>query len=153
MVDLQAAILPLLALDIGGKRIGIAVCDALGISCRGITCLHRNDRQWPQQVLAQAEARGCHGIVIGLPRNMDGSEGTQAKDCRQAAKQLGSQCPLPIYFQDERLSSWEAKERLYAQGFNEKKVRLKIDQTAAAIILESFLARKASSSRRDVPST
>jgi len=131
--------LPLLALDIGMKRIGVAVCDALGISCRGITCLHRNDPQWPQQALAKGCEHGCHGIVIGLPRNMDGSEGKQAQDCRLAGQQLGKQSSLPIYFHDERLSSWEAKERLYAQGLNEKKVRLKIDQTAAAIILESFL--------------
>ncbi|MDX8409268.1 MAG: Holliday junction resolvase RuvX [Mariprofundales bacterium] len=134
--------LPLLALDIGGKRIGVAVCDALGISCRGIACLHRGDRQWPQQVLSKMKDHGCHGIVIGLPRNMDGSEGTQAEDCRQAAAEMGKQCDVPIHFQDERLSSWEAKERLYGQGLNEKKVRLKVDQTAAAIILESFLANR-----------
>jgi len=130
--------LPLLALDIGMRRIGVAVCDALGISCRGVTCLQRNDKQWPQQVVTRAtESRSC-GIVIGIPHHMDGSRGRQADDCQQAADQLAKQCSLPIYFQDERLSSWEAKERLFAQGLNEKKVKQKIDQTAAAIILEAF---------------
>ena len=132
--------LPLLALDIGGKRIGVAVCDKLAISVRGIACLFRNDRNWPRQALKLAADYGCRGIVVGLPRNMDGSEGPQAEDCRAAAAELDAQTDLPLFMQDERLSSWTAKERLYAQGLNEKKVREKIDQTAAAVILESFLA-------------
>ena len=142
MDDSPPVSLPLLALDIGMRRIGVAVCDALGISCRGIACLHRNDSQWPQQVAARAAEHHSRGIVIGLPHNMDGSSGAQAEDCRRAAAELAGQCALPIYFQDERLSSWEAKERLFAQGLNEKKVKQKLDQTAAAIILESFLARQ-----------
>ncbi|MBF0282692.1 MAG: Holliday junction resolvase RuvX [Zetaproteobacteria bacterium] len=134
--------LPLLALDVGKKRIGIAVSDSLGISTRGIACLHRNDKQWPQQTLKLIQEYGCLGIVIGVARNMDGSEGVQAKDCRSAAKELGKQTPLPIFFQDERLSSWTAKERLFAQGLSEKKVIEKLDQTAAAVILEDYIAHQ-----------
>jgi len=132
--------LPLLSLDIGGKRIGVAVCDRLGIGCHGIACLHRLDRGWPQQALKIAAEYGCKGIVIGLPKNMDGSEGAQAADCRAAAAELGKATRLPIAFCDERLSSWTAKERLFAQGLNEKKVRERLDQTAAAVILEDFLS-------------
>ncbi|MDX8396142.1 MAG: Holliday junction resolvase RuvX [Mariprofundaceae bacterium] len=132
--------LPLLALDIGGKRIGVAVCDRLGISCRGVTCLFRNDQGWPKQTLKLVQEYGCKGIVIGLPKNMDGTEGAQAKDCRKAAKQLATVIDLPIVFQDERLSTWTAKERLFAQGLNEKKVKAKLDQTAAAVFLEDFLS-------------
>jgi len=132
--------LPLLALDIGGKRIGVAVSDSLGISCRGVTCLFRNDQGWPKQTLKIVREYGSKGIVIGLPKNMDGSEGSQAEDCRRAAKQLSEYTQLPIYFQDERLSTWTAKERLFAQGLNEKKMRLKLDQTAAAVFLEDFIA-------------
>lgn len=132
--------LPLLALDIGGKRIGVAVCDRLGLGCRGVARLFRNDRQWPLQALKLAEEYGCRGIVIGLPRNMDGSEGAQAGDARAAARELAEHTKLPIVFQDERLSTWTARERLFAQGLSEKKVRERIDQTAAAVILEDFLA-------------
>jgi len=132
--------LPLLALDIGGKRIGVAVCDRLAISVRGIACLFRKDQAWPRQALKLAADYGCKGIVIGLPLNMDGSEGLQSADCRKAAAELGQLSDLPLVMQDERLSSWTAKERLYAQGLNEKKVRERIDQTAAAVILEDFLA-------------
>jgi len=129
-----------LALDIGGKRIGVAVCDKLAISVRGIACLFRRDQGWPQQALKLVAQYGCKGIVVGLPLNMDGSESVQSADCRSAAEQLRSLSDLPLLMQDERLSSWTAKERLYAQGLNEKKVRERIDQTAAAVILEDFLA-------------
>jgi putative Holliday junction resolvase len=131
--------LPLLALDIGMKRIGVAVCDRLAISCRGVTYLHRNDKGWPQQLLKLIREYGSKGIVAGLPKNMDGTEGVQAKDARAAVRQLKQVSALPVAFQDERLSTWTAKERLYAQGLNEKKVKEKIDQTAAAVILEDFL--------------
>lgn len=132
--------LPLLALDIGGKRIGVAVCDRLGISVHGIACLHRKDAGWPGRTLRLARKYGCRGVVAGLPKNMDGTEGEQAVDCRIAANAMMTQTDLPVVFQDERLSSWAARERLFAQGLSEKKVRARIDQTAAAIILEDFLA-------------
>jgi len=132
--------LPLLALDIGGKRIGIAVSDRLGFSCRGITCLFRNDKNWTKQVNKLVAEYGIKGLVVGLPKNMDGTEGAQAQDCRDAANILSQSSDLPIFFQDERLSTWTAKERLFAQGLNEKKVKAKLDQTAAAVFLEDFIA-------------
>ncbi len=138
--DVSPLTLPLLALDIGGKRIGVAVCDRLGISVRGIACLFRKDTGWPRQALKVAADYGCRGIVIGLPVNMDGTEGLQAADCRAAAVLLRGMTNLPVAFQDERLSSWTARERLFSQGLHEKKVRERIDQTAAAVILEDFLA-------------
>ncbi|PIW50187.1 MAG: Holliday junction resolvase RuvX [Zetaproteobacteria bacterium CG12_big_fil_rev_8_21_14_0_65_54_13] len=132
--------LPLIALDIGMKRIGVAVCDRLGISCRGVTCLMRRDHGWPKQLAKLVSEYGAKSIVAGLPKNMDGTEGVQAADARAAVAELKKTLPLPVAFQDERLSTWTAKERLYAQGLREKKVLEKLDQTAAAVILEDFLA-------------
>ncbi len=132
--------LPLIALDIGMKRIGVAVCDRMAFSCRGLTCLHRRDQGWPKQLLKLIREYGSRGIVAGLPKNMDGSEGIQAADARAAIRELEAVCSLPVAFQDERLSTWTAKERLFAQGLNEKKVKAKLDQTAAAVILEDFLS-------------
>jgi len=132
--------LPLLSLDIGSKRIGVAVSDRLGLGARGIACLARRDTGWPKQVLKLIREYGCQGIVIGLPKNMDGSEGPQAEDCRKAAGELAAVTTLPQAMWDERLTTWTAKERLREQGLNEKKVAEKVDQTAAAIILEDFLA-------------
>ncbi len=131
--------LPLIALDIGMKRIGVAVCDRMAFSCRGVTCLQRRDKGWPQQLQKLIHEFGSRGIVAGLPKNMDGSEGVQAADARAAVRQLAHVCTLPVLFQDERLSTWTAKERLFAQGLNERKVKAKLDQTAAAVILEDFL--------------
>ncbi len=138
--DISKIQLPLIALDIGGKRIGVAVSDRLGFSCRGLTCLFRNDKGWTKQVSKLVAEYGVQALVVGLPKNMDGSEGAQAQDCRQAAAELADSIDLPITFQDERLSTWTAKERLFAQGLNEKKVRAKLDQTAAAVFLEDFIA-------------
>jgi len=132
--------LPLISLDIGTKRIGVAVCDRMGISCRGVACLHRRDKAWPAQLLKLIAEYGSRGIVAGLPKNMDGTEGVQAEDARAAVVELAQQTALPAVFQDERLSTWTAKERLFAQGLNEKKVKERLDQTAAAVILEDFLA-------------
>lgn len=136
----QKISLPLLALDIGKKRIGVAVSDRLGLSCRGVKCLHRNDSGWPKQAAKIIQEYGCQGVVVGLAKNMDGTEGDQAADCRQGARQLQSSVDLPVFFQDERLSTWTAKERLFGQGLSEKKVRERLDQTAAAVILEDFIA-------------
>ncbi|HKJ83376.1 MAG TPA: Holliday junction resolvase RuvX [Mariprofundaceae bacterium] len=129
-----------MAFDIGNRRIGIAVCDRLGLTARGIACLQRRDKNWPAQALKLASEYGCRGIVVGLPKNMDGTEGHQATDCRDQARMLADHTELPIHMYDERLSTWSAKERLRAQGLSEKKVSERVDQTAAAIILEDFLA-------------
>jgi putative Holliday junction resolvase len=131
--------LPLIALDIGMKRIGVAVSDRLGLSCRGLACLQRRDRGWRGQLNRLIGEYGCKGIVAGLPKNMDGTEGVQARDARAAVAELQQATQLPIVFQDERLSTWTAKERLFSEGLSEKKVRGKLDQTAAAVILEDFL--------------
>ena len=131
--------LPLLGLDIGTKRIGVAVSDRLGIGARGIARLSRRDRLWPGKLRDIIEAYGVRGIVVGLPRNMDGSEGVQAADARAAVRELRAFIELPVAFQDERLTTWLAKERLYAQGLSARKVAERVDQTAAAIILEDFL--------------
>jgi putative Holliday junction resolvase len=129
-----------LALDIGGKRIGVAVCDKLGLAAHGIARLNGNDINWNKHVLKLVAEYRCQGIVVGLPKNMDGTEGVQAKASRAAAANLAEHTDLPICFQDERLSTWSARERLRSRGYSERKLSGKLDQTAAAIILEDFLA-------------
>jgi len=118
----------------------VAVCDRLALSCHGVACLQRAHAGWLQRLRQIATEHGCRGIIAGLPRNMDGSEGRQAADCRSMAKQIEDACGLPVLLWDERLSTWAAKERLRAQGMNEGKIAARVDQTAAAIILEDFLA-------------
>jgi len=132
--------LPLVSLDIGSRRIGIAVSDSLGLVCHGVKLIHRRRTDWRRQVLGIAHEYGCRGIVVGLARNMNGSEGAQAADCRTAASQLQEITDLPVEFSDERLSSWAARERLREQGLRQEKIARLVDQTAAAIILEGYLA-------------
>jgi len=132
--------LPLLSLDVGGRRIGVAVSDSLGLTCHGVQCLYRQHADWQKQALDIAHKYSCKGIVVGLALNMDGSEGTQAADCKAAAAQFQKFTDLPVKLWDERLSSWSARERLREQGLREEKVNRLVDQTAAAIILEDFLA-------------
>jgi len=132
--------LPLLSIDIGERRIGVAVCDRLALSCHGVACLKRSHTGWMERLQIIASEYGCRGIIAGLARNMDGTEGKQAGDCRSVAALIGAKCELPIRLWDERLSTWTAKERLRAQGLSEKKIAGCVDQTAAAIILEDFLA-------------
>ncbi len=132
--------LPLLSLDIGSRHIGVAVSDSLGLSCHGMARLCRQHKEWQQDVLKIARKYDCKGIVVGLAKNMDGSEGPQAADCRTVAAQLQKITDLPLFLWDERLSSWSARERLRERGLKEEKIARLIDQTAAAIILEDFIA-------------
>ncbi|MHC4221768.1 MAG: Holliday junction resolvase RuvX, partial [Planctomycetota bacterium] len=81
-------------------------------------------------------------IVLGLPLNMDGSEGGQAKAVIKFAEELKKKFDLPLHFQDERLSTFGAKEKLAAGEFTRKKTKKRLDAVAAAEILQAFLVGK-----------
>lgn len=130
----------LVALDVGLARIGVAVCDPLRLAARPLTVIQRRSRNEDFALLAGiVEAQEAVGIVCGLPLNMDGSEGPQAKTvrkwaerCAYALRALGH--PLTIIFWDERLSTFAAQElsEMYEGNVAE-------DAAAAAVILQDFL--------------
>jgi putative pre-16S rRNA nuclease len=125
----------LLALDLGTRRVGVAVSDELRLSVRPVTILER--RSWKHllnDVAEQIESLGATGLVVGLPLNMDGSEGPAAAEARRLAENFRRSLNVPVYVQDERLTSEEAKKRVADQG-----ERL-IDAEAAAVILQDFLS-------------
>ncbi len=131
----------LLALDVGQARIGVATCDPLGITVRPLTVLRRGRRQEDFQRIAQlVQEEGAEAIVCGLPLNMDGSEGPQARTVRRWAGRLARALqailgrPVPIHFWDERLTSFAAQE-LLAEG----ETQAGEDAVAAALILQSYL--------------
>ena len=93
-------------------------------------------------VSALATEQEAEGIVVGLPLSLDGGVGPQAEKTQGFAKALAKLVPIPIVLWDESLSSVEAEEILIAQGVSRAKRRLRIDQTAAALILESYLAHR-----------
>jgi putative holliday junction resolvase len=130
-----------LAIDHGLKRTGLAICDASEMMTSPLCVLHgqRDIASKIAQILVKEEVEA---VVVGLPLNMDGSEGIQAQKVRQFAGQLSRQVKVPIYLHDERLSSFGAQEKLGAMDLTEGRRRDLLDAVAAAEILQSFLDAK-----------
>lgn len=129
-----------LALDIGEVRVGIAVSDPTGRVASPVTVLPA------QEVLAHAvtfrrvlEDWEPELLVCGLPRTLAGEEGPQAERIRAQAEKVARSCGLPLEFEDERLSSAEAKRILKEQGLSERAMRGKVDSVAAGLFLQSWL--------------
>lgn len=132
-----------LALDVGDKRIGVAVCDRTGMLVTPIETIHRKNMKMDVARVAKlAKEHEVALVVVGLPKNMDGTEGGQAKKARLFAKSLGSDFGLSVDFEDERLSTFSATERLVERGVNTGKNRDLVDMEAAVVILQSYLDRK-----------
>ncbi|WP_271252535.1 Holliday junction resolvase RuvX [Pseudanabaena sp. Chao 1811] len=132
-----------LGLDVGRKRIGIAGCDRLGITVHGITTIIR--KSW-QDDMAELRSlileRNIDTLVIGLPYNMDGSLGYQAKQVQKFANGAAKHLGITVEFVDERLTSYEAEEIMRSQGISTRENKAMIDRKAAAIILQQWLAIK-----------
>lgn len=137
----------LLALDPGGRRIGMAACDPGRILVTPVGAVVRDGRFAADAaaIFAAYDSRGCAGMVIGLPLNMDDSEGPRAQSARALARNLLKARDIPIAMHDERLTSAEAEERLRAKGVQGAKIREQVDALAAALILEDALAALARS--------
>ncbi|NMF56459.1 Holliday junction resolvase RuvX [Pseudanabaena yagii] len=132
-----------LGLDVGRKRIGVAGCDRLGITVHGITTIIR--KSW-QDDMAELRSlileRNIDTLVIGLPYNMDGSLGYQAKQVQKFANGAAKHLGITVEFVDERLTSYEAEEMMRSQGISTRENKAMIDRKAAAIILQQWLAIK-----------
>lgn len=131
----------ILSVDFGRRRIGLAVCDELQISVRGLPTLKvQNFNDGVAQVAQVAKDEGVGEVVIGLPLNMDGSCGEMARAVANFASQLAVLCNMPVRTFDERLSSVGAKRELHAM--QAKKRKGEIDRMAAVLILETYLQHK-----------
>ncbi len=132
-----------LGLDVGRKRIGVAGCDRLGISVHGITTIIR--KTW-QEDMAELRSlvieRNIDTLVVGLPYNMDGTLGYQAKHVQKFAHGASKHLELNVEFVDERLTSYEAEEMMRSQGISTRDNKAMIDRKAAALILQQWLALK-----------
>jgi putative holliday junction resolvase len=132
----------ILALDVGKKRIGIAISDPLGVTARPHSTVDRNKKGVGKivEIVNQLEAKE---ILIGLPLHLDGTEGEQAKDVRSFAARLTPLvAPVPLKFWDERLTTVEAQERLSDRRGDWRKSKKEIDAFAAAMILEAYLIER-----------
>jgi putative Holliday junction resolvase len=130
-----------LAIDYGNKRTGLAICDAAETIVSPLTVIH-GQKDLLKKIADIVEAEKAEAIVLGLPLNMDDSHGPQAKLIFKFADQLRTQIDLPVHFQDERLSTFSAEEKLAAADFTRGKKKKRLDAVAAAQILEAFLEQK-----------
>ena len=130
----------IMALDYGDARTGVAISDLNGILCGETLVLNEWDAErLAQRVSALARERGCGLILLGLPLNMDGSEGPRAEKARQFAALLRELDVPEVLLRDERRTSVEAHAILRANGRSEKRHRQNVDAVAAQLILETFL--------------
>jgi putative Holliday junction resolvase len=130
-----------LCIDLGDKRTGLAVCDDAEIIASPIGVIEGRGDLY-NKITEAVKQYQPQGLVLGLPLNMDGSEGDRAAGVRKFAAQLGEKIKLPLFFQDERLSSFSAQNRLSQTGLTHKKKKGKIDAIAAAEILKEFIASR-----------
>ena len=130
----------IMAIDYGDARIGLAVSDLLGMFCgEAWTMEEWNMERASLRISEEAKKREVGTLVLGLPKNMDGSEGPRAEKSRQFRELLLADSGLPVVLWDERRSSIEAHAILHAAGKKEKLHRRTVDAVAASLILEGYL--------------
>ena len=139
---LLAADARLMGLDLGTKTIGVAVSDVSRTIATARTTLRRSKLSRDIESLrALVEDEGIGGIVVGLPVNMDGSEGPRAQSARDTAARLAETLALPVAFWDERWSTVAAERAMLDADLSRRKRARKVDQVAAAYILQGALDR------------
>ena len=130
----------ILALDVGSKRIGLAVSDPLGLTAQGLGVLERKD--WDRDLARLQEIARPYQIqeiLVGLPRHMDGRPGEQVEEILALAQALGEALGAEVSTWDERLSTVEAERLLIQADLSRKRRRRVVDQVAASLILQAYL--------------
>ncbi len=140
-----------LGVDYGSRRIGLAIGDSASLIVTPMATLTvRGDIEaHVTAVVNCANAYAVKGLVVGLPLNMDDSEGPQAKLTRQFGDKLGEAMNLLVHYYDERLSSVAAEELLQPAEFTRKKKKARLDGVAAQVILQGFLDSLAKDPHKD----
>ena len=136
-----------MAIDYGDARTGVAISDATGLLAGFTTVVHGYRQEAVAQEIARlAKAHGAERIVLGLPRNMDGTEGPRAELCREFGALLKEETGLEVAMWDERRTTVDAYRILTETGNRGKKRKEKVDAVAATLILEGYLGFLRSSS-------
>jgi len=143
-----------LGLDVGSRRIGIAVSDGLGITAQGLETLERKNKRHDfehlRRVIREYEVKE---IVVGLPLRMSGSEGTQSEKMRAFAEDLEKKFKLPVHLWDERLTSAEANRFLRETELSIEKRGKAVDRMAAVLILQGWMEWRLMRGAGDEPSS
>ena len=138
--DQTHAIGPILALDLGEKLVGAAISDERLVTTKRLPPLKRSNwKKLLQDVRQLVERFDAQTIVVGLPLRLDGTQGDAAENARRMATNLAKSIDLPVYLQDERLTSFEAIENLKGEGLKPDEIPALVDGEAAATILRDFL--------------
>jgi len=133
-----------MGLDVGEKRIGVALSDPLGWTAQGHSVVLRRNTDADLQALAQiAGENQVERVVIGFPRNMNGTVGFKAQEIQKFGQMLEQTLKLPVEYWDERLSTVSAEKVLIAADVSRKKRKGVIDMLAAVNILQNYLDRQA----------
>jgi len=144
-----------LALDVGSKRIGVAVSDPLSITAQGLETIQRQNKRRDREALGAVLKKYDVGeIVVGLPLRLSGAEGTQSGKMRAFAEELHAQFGLPVHLWDERWTSTEANRLLRETNMSIAKRGQAVDRMAAVLILQSWLEARSAGSRpagEDIP--
>ncbi len=133
----------ILALDVGHKRIGLAVSDPLGLTAQGLGVLERKD--WDRdlsKILEVASPYRVQEVLVGLPRHMDGRLGDQAEEILALAQALAEALGAKVATWDERLTTVEAERLLINADMSRRRRRRVVDQVAATLILQAYLDRR-----------
>ena len=136
----------IIAIDPGTKRIGVAVCDERRIAVRPLPIVERTS--WKKllikirDILTEFDAVG---LVVGLPYNFDGTEGEMSSEARKLARNFALSLDIPVFLQDERATTYEARGKLWSRGATDVELAKTLDSEAAAIILSDFLGRASAS--------
>ena len=144
-----------IGIDLGERRIGVAVSDATATLASPLKTLTRGPSDTEAvallcTVIAEiAATETVAGVVVGLPTRLDGSDNAQTPRVKRVVALLSARLALPVFVQDERLSSHEAEERLSFREKDWRKRKLKLDAAAAAVILQDYLDARSMSRTRD----
>ncbi|CAM4358243.1 Holliday junction resolvase RuvX [Saccharibacillus endophyticus] len=133
----------LLGLDYGDRRIGVAVSDAFGWTAQGIEVIQRReDDSHLQRIVELAKLNEAEEVVVGLPKNMNGTIGPRGELCIEFAESLRELLGLPVHLWDERLTTVSAERTLLEADVSRKKRKQVVDKIAAGLILQNYLDSK-----------
>lgn len=129
-----------MALDVGEKTVGVAISDELGITAQGLTTVRRSRIRADLQALSEiAQAHEVGQLIVGLPLNMNGTEGPRARASRQLGDALANHLKVPAEYWDERLTTVAAQRALLEANVSRQKRKQVVDRLAATLILQSWL--------------
>lgn len=137
--DFQSLMKKALGIDLGDARIGVAASDDLGMLAHPLETIPAAKGDPIARILELAASRGAEAIVVGMPRNMDGTYGPAATKAKEFMEKIGARTPLRIVAWDERLTTVAAQRSLQESGRNTRSQKSIIDQVAAQMILQGWL--------------